>query len=86
MQPNTMLAVAGYSATAERFHVGLLALTYDGYQKCQERNFKHTSISALPAGAIVPSLAFDVISFIGDHTAWQREFYQAATLVFIAGP
>lgn len=45
----------------------------------------HPPLTDVPIGAYVIAAAFDVISFIGDHTAWQREFYQAATFVFIAG-
>jgi len=42
-------------------------------------------LTDVPIGAYVIAAAFDVISFIGSRTAWQREFYQAATFVLIAG-
>ncbi len=45
----------------------------------------HPPLTDVPIGAYVIAAAFDVISFIGDHTAWQREFYQAASFTFIAG-
>ena len=45
----------------------------------------HPPLTDVPIGAYVIAAAFDVISFIGDHTAWQREFYQAATFTLIAG-
>ena len=45
----------------------------------------HPPLTDLPIAAYVIAAAFDVISFIGTHTAWSREFYQAATFVLIAG-
>jgi len=45
----------------------------------------HPPLTDIPIGAYVIAAAFDVISFSGDHTAWQREFYQAATFTLIAG-
>jgi len=45
----------------------------------------HPPLTDIPIGAYVIAAAFDLISFIGDNTAWQREFYQAATFTFIAG-
>lgn len=45
----------------------------------------HPPLTDVPIGAYVIAAAFDVISFIGSHTAWSREFYQAATFVMIAG-
>jgi len=46
----------------------------------------HPPLTDVPIGAYVIAAAFDVISFVGGgHTAWSREFYQAATFVLIAG-
>jgi uncharacterized membrane protein len=45
----------------------------------------HPPLTDLPVAAYVIAAAFDVISFIGTHTAWSREFYQAATFVLITG-
>lgn len=45
----------------------------------------HPPLTDVPIGAYVITAALDVISFIGNHTAWSREFYQAATFVMIAG-
>jgi uncharacterized membrane protein len=65
------------------------ALTFKGREFKGLRGFSgkplHPPLTDVPIGAYVIAAAFDVISFVGDHTAWQREFYQAATFVFIAG-
>ena len=65
------------------------ALTFRGREFKGLRGFSgkplHPPLTDVPIGAYVIAASFDVISFIGDHTAWQREFYQAATFVFIAG-
>ena len=65
------------------------ALTFRGREFKGLRGFSgkplHPPLTDVPIGAYVIAAAFDVISFMGDHTAWQREFYQAATFVFIAG-
>ena len=45
----------------------------------------HPPLTDLPVAAYVIAAAFDLLSFVGTHTAWSREFYQAATFVFIAG-
>lgn len=45
----------------------------------------HPPLTDLPIAAYVIAAAFDVISFIGTHTAWSREFYQAATFVLVTG-
>lgn len=45
----------------------------------------HPPLTDVPIAAYVIVAAFDLISFIGSHTAWSREFYQAATFVLIAG-
>lgn len=45
----------------------------------------HPPLTDLPVAAYVIAAAFDVISFIGTHTAWSREFYQSATFVLITG-
>ena len=45
----------------------------------------HPPLTDIPIGAYVIAAALDVIAFIGDRTAWQREFYQAATFVLVAG-
>ncbi|MGH9114745.1 MAG: hypothetical protein ACRDWW_02840 [Acidimicrobiales bacterium] len=36
-------------------------------------------------GAYVIAAALDVISFIGNHTTWSHEYYQAAIFVLLAG-
>ncbi|MGH3733711.1 MAG: DUF2231 domain-containing protein [Acidimicrobiales bacterium] len=45
----------------------------------------HPPLTDIPIGAYVIAAAFDVISFCGDGTAWQHEFYQGATFTFVAG-
>jgi uncharacterized membrane protein len=45
----------------------------------------HPPLTDIPVAAYVIAAAFDLISFIGDNTSWQREFYQAATFSLIAG-
>lgn len=45
----------------------------------------HPPLTDVPIGAYVLAAAFDVIAFIGAGTAWQREFYQAATFCLVAG-
>jgi uncharacterized membrane protein len=45
----------------------------------------HPPLTDVPVAAYVIVGAFDVISYIGSRTAWSREFYQAATLVLVAG-
>ncbi|MGH3732408.1 MAG: DUF2231 domain-containing protein [Acidimicrobiales bacterium] len=45
----------------------------------------HPPLTDVPIGAYVIAAAFDVVSFIGDGTTWQHEFYQAATFTFVAG-
>lgn len=45
----------------------------------------HPPLTDIPIGAYVIAAAFGVISYIGGHTAWQKELYQAPTFVFIAG-
>jgi uncharacterized membrane protein len=45
----------------------------------------HPPLTDVPIGAYVIAAAFDVVSYIGAGTAWQKEFYQAATFVLIAG-
>ena len=65
------------------------ALTFRGRTFKGLRGFSgkplHPPLTDVPIGAYVIAAAFDVVSFIGSHTAWQREFYQAATFTFIAG-
>jgi len=65
------------------------ALTFRGREFKGLRGFSgkplHPPLTDVPIGAYVIAAALDVISFVGDHTAWQREFYQAATFVFMAG-
>jgi uncharacterized membrane protein len=45
----------------------------------------HPPLTDVPIGGYLLAAAFDVISFTGDGTAWQREFYQAATFCFVGG-
>jgi uncharacterized membrane protein len=65
------------------------ALTFRGRKFKGLRGFSgkplHPPLTDVPIGAYLIAAAFDVISFIGNHTSWQREFYQAATFTFIAG-
>ena len=58
--------------------------TFKGLRGYSGKPF-HPPLTDVPIGAYVIAAAFDVISFIGGRTAWQREFYQAATFVLIAG-
>ena len=65
------------------------SLTFRGREFKGLRGFSgkplHPPLTDVPIGVYVIAAAFDVISFCGDGTAWQREFYQAATFVFIVG-
>jgi uncharacterized membrane protein len=45
----------------------------------------HPPLTDVPITAYVFAATFDAISFIGQRTAWAREFYQAATFVLVAG-
>jgi uncharacterized membrane protein len=45
----------------------------------------HPPLADVPVAAYVIAGTFDIISYIGAHTAWSREFYQAATFVLVAG-
>ncbi len=45
----------------------------------------HPPLTDVPITAYLFAGAFDLISFIGHHAAWGREFYQAATFVLIGG-
>jgi uncharacterized membrane protein len=45
----------------------------------------HPPLTDIPVAAYLIAASFDVISFIGAHTAWSRTFYQAATFVLISG-
>lgn len=58
--------------------------TFKGLRGFSGKPF-HPPLTDVPVGAYVIAAAFDVISFAGDGTAWQREFYQSATFVLIAG-
>ena len=45
----------------------------------------HPPLTDFPIAAYVFAAVFDVISTIGRHDAWGRDFYRAATYTFIAG-
>jgi uncharacterized membrane protein len=45
----------------------------------------HPPLTDFPIAAYVLAAAFDVISAVGRHDAWAREFFHAATFVFIGG-
>ena len=45
----------------------------------------HPPLTDVPVAAYVIVGAFDLISYLGAGTAWDREFYQAATFVLVAG-
>lgn len=64
-------------------------LTFRGRKFLGLRGFSgkplHPPLSDVPMGAYVIAAGLDVISFVGAHTAWQSEFYKAATFNLIAG-
>ena len=45
----------------------------------------HPPLTDIPIAAYVFVGALDLISFIGRHAAWSREFYRAATFVLVGG-
>jgi uncharacterized membrane protein len=45
----------------------------------------HPPFTDIPIGAYVIAAALDIIAFIGSGTAWSKEYYQAATFVFVGG-
>jgi uncharacterized membrane protein len=45
----------------------------------------HPPFTDVPVGAYVIAAGLDVISYVGHHTQWSHEFYQAATFVLVAG-
>jgi uncharacterized membrane protein len=45
----------------------------------------HPPLTDVPVAAYILAAAFDVISLIGDEREWARDFYRAATFVFIGG-
>lgn len=45
----------------------------------------HPPFTDIPIGAYVIAAVLDVIAFIGSDTAWSKEYYQAATFVFVGG-
>jgi uncharacterized membrane protein len=45
----------------------------------------HPPLTDVPVGAYVIAATFDVISIIGQHESWARDFFRAATFTFVAG-
>jgi uncharacterized membrane protein len=45
----------------------------------------HPPLTDIPIGAYVIAAVLDVISIAGQNEEWARDFYRAATFVFIAG-
>ena len=45
----------------------------------------HPALTDIPVGAYMLVGAFDLISFLGRHQAWARDFYRAATFAIIGG-
>jgi len=45
----------------------------------------HPPLTDIPIAAYVLAAIFDVIATFGRHESWAREFFRAATFVFVAG-
>src|SRR5215510_10370320 len=45
----------------------------------------HPPLTDIPVGAYVIAAVLDVISIAGQHEAWARDFFRAATFVLVAG-
>lgn len=45
----------------------------------------HPPLTDIPIGAYILVGALDLISFVGRHSAWTKEFYQAASFVLVGG-
>src|SRR5689334_11356519 len=45
----------------------------------------HPPLTDLPVAAYLIAAVFDVIAFAGQDESWSRDFFRAATFVFIAG-
>lgn len=45
----------------------------------------HPPLTDIPVAAYILAAAFDVISALGRHQTWARDFFRAATYVFVAG-
>lgn len=45
----------------------------------------HPPLTDVPVGAYVLTAAFDVISFLGKHEEWARDFYRAGTFTLVGG-
>src|SRR5579864_5128653 len=58
--------------------------TFKGLRGWSGKPF-HPPLTDFPIAAYVLAAVFDVISAIGRHHAWAREFFHAGTYVFIGG-
>ncbi len=45
----------------------------------------HPPLTDVPVGAYVLTAAFDVISILGRHEEWARDFYRAGTFTLVGG-
>ena len=45
----------------------------------------HPPLTDIPVGAYILAAAFDLISVLGRHHAWAREFFHAGTFTFVGG-
>ena len=45
----------------------------------------HPPLTDIPVGAYMIAAVLDVISIIGRHEEWARDFFRAATFVLVAG-
>ena len=45
----------------------------------------HPPLTDVPVGAYMLAAIFDVISIVGQHESWARDFYRAATFTLIGG-
>ncbi len=45
----------------------------------------HPPLTDIPVGAYILAAGFDLISFLGRHQSWGRDFYRAGTFALIGG-
>src|SRR5205085_2577980 len=45
----------------------------------------HPPLTDVPVGAYILAAAFDVISILGQHQEWARDFYRAGTFALVGG-
>jgi uncharacterized membrane protein len=65
--------------------ITLKGRTFKGMRGWAGKPF-HPPLTDIPVAAYILAAAFDVISLIGGHDrAWSREFWHAATFVFVGG-